>query len=224
MNYKIYSTLLLVFIFSQCTFTEESISSDRFSEYAIEEPDFNDGNCYAKCMMPDLYKTNYEAYPVYTGNINSEDVETKTIDLELQPASTKWVKKKADKNCVSPDPNDCLVWCLVQVPAVTESVTILADTTQSENYQMTSFPTKELSQEGGFTEWRQVVCVKDITPQLVNQIQSYLKEEEYYSGTSTSKLDRDTKTALSNFQKENNLPLGNLDFETLDFMGIDVEL
>jgi len=33
-----------------------------------------------------------------------------------QPASTKWEKKKANKDCVSADPNDCLVWCLVQVP------------------------------------------------------------------------------------------------------------
>jgi len=43
--------------------------------------------------------------------------ETETEQIEVSPASTKWVKKKADRNCLSADPNDCLVWCYVEVPA-----------------------------------------------------------------------------------------------------------
>lgn len=35
------------------------------------------------------------------------------------PKTTRWVKKKGDKNCLSLDPNDCLVWCLEEVPAIT---------------------------------------------------------------------------------------------------------
>ncbi len=34
----------------------------------------------------------------------------------MAPATTAWVKKKADRNCLSADPNDCLVWCLVDQP------------------------------------------------------------------------------------------------------------
>ncbi len=49
--------------------------------------------------------------------------ETETIIT--QPASTKWVKKKADRNCLSADPNDCLVWCLVEVPAQSRTVSRL---------------------------------------------------------------------------------------------------
>ena len=37
--------------------------------------------------------------------------------IEISSASTKWVKRKADRNCISTDPNDCLVWCLIEVPA-----------------------------------------------------------------------------------------------------------
>lgn len=37
--------------------------------------------------------------------------------IEISPPSTKWVKRKADRNCISEDPNDCLVWCLIEVPA-----------------------------------------------------------------------------------------------------------
>ncbi len=35
--------------------------------------------------------------------------------------TTKWVKKKAERNCLSSDPNDCLVWCLVEIPAQTKT-------------------------------------------------------------------------------------------------------
>ena len=43
--------------------------------------------------------------------------------ITLEPATTKWERRKADRNCLSQDPNDCLVWCLVQIPAVTETIT-----------------------------------------------------------------------------------------------------
>jgi len=44
--------------------------------------------------------------------------------VEVAPASTKWVKKRADRNCLSADPNDCLVWCLIEVPAKVDTVII----------------------------------------------------------------------------------------------------
>ena len=48
---------------------------------------------------------------------------TTTETIEISPATTKWTKSKADKNCLSADPNDCLVWCLVEVPAQYQTVT-----------------------------------------------------------------------------------------------------
>ena len=44
------------------------------------------------------------------------------LEFVKTPAATKWVKKKADRNCVSANPDDCLVWCLVQVPAQNKTV------------------------------------------------------------------------------------------------------
>ena len=39
------------------------------------------------------------------------------FDFIMIDRGTEWVKKKADRNCLSADPDDCLVWCLVEVPA-----------------------------------------------------------------------------------------------------------
>jgi outer membrane protein OmpA-like peptidoglycan-associated protein len=49
--------------------------------------------------------------------------ETANETIQTAAASTKWVKKKADSNCLSADFNDCLVWCLVEVPAQYRTVT-----------------------------------------------------------------------------------------------------
>ena len=54
--------------------------------------------------------------------------------IEIAPASTKWVKRKADKNCLSADPNDCMVWCLVEVPA--QYKTIKAQSYCPEDFQI----------------------------------------------------------------------------------------
>ena len=51
------------------------------------------------------------------------EYETTTERVEVSPASTKWVKRKADRNCLSANPDDCLVWCLVEVPAEYRTVT-----------------------------------------------------------------------------------------------------
>ncbi len=51
------------------------------------------------------------------------EYETVTETIEVRPAHTKWVKRKADRNCLSADPNDCQVWVLVEVPARYETIT-----------------------------------------------------------------------------------------------------
>lgn len=37
--------------------------------------------------------------------------------VEVRAASTRWVRKKADRDCLGADPDDCFVWCLVETPA-----------------------------------------------------------------------------------------------------------
>lgn len=37
--------------------------------------------------------------------------------VEVRAASTRWVRKKADRDCLGADPEDCFVWCLVETPA-----------------------------------------------------------------------------------------------------------
>jgi len=50
--------------------------------------------------------------------------ETITEQILVQPAATKWVKGKADKNCLNEnDPEACKVWCLEEIPAKYKTIT-----------------------------------------------------------------------------------------------------
>ena len=49
--------------------------------------------------------------------------ETVTETIQVSPATTRWEKREGDTACLSANPEDCRVWCLVNVPAVNRTVT-----------------------------------------------------------------------------------------------------
>jgi outer membrane protein OmpA-like peptidoglycan-associated protein/flagellar biosynthesis/type III secretory pathway protein FliH len=78
-----------------------------------------------------------------------------------------------------------------------------------------------LVKKGGFTEWRPVVCDTDVTADLVRRVQNALISRGYNPGVADNQFGSATKKALVKFQKDNNLPVGNLDFETLKALGVN---
>lgn len=80
---------------------------------------------------------------------------------------------------------------------------------------------RDLSKKGGFSEWREVLCAGKVTSSKIKQIQIALKDRGYNPGPIDNVLGVQTKAALTKFQKDNKLPVGNLDFETLKALGID---
>jgi hypothetical protein len=77
--------------------------------------------------VPAQYETTtetYEAEPASkTVTTMAPRFETVSETIVVQPASTKWVKKSASQNCLSANPDDCLVWCLVEVPEEKKTIT-----------------------------------------------------------------------------------------------------
>ena len=194
----------------------------------IKPYDSDPDKCYAKCLITSSEEIEEfeKAYPIYIGD-QSEMVELEIITIILNEgkARSKWVKKRADKNCLSADPNDCMVWCLVEEipePMVLE-IEILADTTQTDDFIYEYFLIENnvttLEQR---TEWREVVCKPDITSSFISELQEKLTEEGYYQGNPTTILTSELELALFQFQKDHNLPYGQMDIETLSELGIDL--
>jgi outer membrane protein OmpA-like peptidoglycan-associated protein len=81
---------------------------------------------------------------------------------------------------------------------------------------------RQLVKAGGFTEWKEVVCQADVTPDLYRRIQQALIDRGYDVGAAGAdgKIGTATKEALVKFQKDNGLPVGSLDVETLRALGV----
>ena len=128
--------LLLTVIFTVCHSMAglSQPNSSRKNSSGDMSPNSNLGDCYAKCLIPDHLEKYTQKYIIYTGDESKEDVDIEKVEIEIIPASTKWIKKKLNKNCLSKNPDDCYIRCLVEIPAVSKTLTILKDTTQSKNY------------------------------------------------------------------------------------------
>jgi len=98
----------------------------------------------------------------------------------------------------------------------------LCKTTENIPAKYTTVSKRVLKTAGGFSEWREVVCGADVTSDLVRRVQSALISRGFDVGTSgaDNQLGAGTKAALVKFQRENGLPVGQLDFETLKALGV----
>lgn len=78
-------------------------------------------------VAPAQFTTTTETITVKDAGARLEFVppvyETRSEQVMVQPASTKWVKGRADASCLSANPDDCKVWCLTEIPAQYRTVT-----------------------------------------------------------------------------------------------------
>lgn len=130
--------------------------------------------------------------------------ETEKVWVET-PAGTRWEKRKSDKNCLSSDPNDCLVWCLVDVPAVARF-----------EEKKTFIYNEKLNRR------IEVLCDDDLTEELVVSIYEHLYEYHYIEKLKKRKRKKfeNIKKAFEDYQKAHSLHVGHVSIETLQFMGL----
>lgn len=181
------------------------------------------GKCYAKCITPEIEEEKDVTYASYTGDdefiIQNYVENLKTVS---EPGSTKWVKKKADRNCLSADPNDCLVWCLVEIPTKYRIVDmILTDTTVSREYVIETRSIKNIPIPGGKQVWMYVVC--NPSYELLNDVQNklILNGHDLTIEILHGEFGAESKKALNDYQKDNQLHIGGITEESMKSLGVD---
>lgn len=240
-------------------------------------PNAEAGKCYARCYIQDLYefreeqvidrpasmrvqsipatyKTVFDTVITRPASVRYNQVpavyETITEDIMVSPATQKWEKRTADPNCLSANPEDCQVMCLVEVPAVYKKVSrkviktpayrqeipVSAEykivsrqviETPARQEQVTIDATyknvvkKVLSKKGGYSDWREILCASKLTTERITQIQRALKAAGYDPGPIDNVFGAQTKAALVKYQQDKNLPVGNLNMETLKSLGVE---
>jgi len=183
-------------------------------------PNAQPGKCYAKALIPSQVATQEIKVPIYIGN-DSTITSEYTVDttIIIKKGKTNWEKRKAKRNYFSSKPNDSVVWCLVTTEE--ESVYIeryLLDTMETKEFTIEEYGSTQITIPGEYEEWREIVCDIDITKSLMNEIHIALgiKNSSFNLNPGST-----TQNALEKYQRNNNLPIGYLDSETLKHMGID---
>lgn len=245
---------------------------------ALEDvpPNAEPGKCYARCLiadkygfvtetvidqpksvkkikLPALYTTVYDTVVIRpkSSRIIRVPAEYETVreQVMVSPSTTKWVKGKADAGCLSANPADCQVMCLVEVPATYKTVTrqilkneayertvsvpmdfkIVAKQVKVKNESYADIPIEAtyktvqkrvLTEKGGYQVWREILCANQLTTSKISQIQMALKAKGYNPGPIDNVFGAQTKEALVKYQRDKGLPIGNLNLETLTSLGL----
>jgi hypothetical protein len=72
----------------------------------------------------------------------------------------------------------------------------------------------------GHLEWRSILCETNTTPDVIRRLQTALGEAGYDAGPVDGSLGYMTRRAVEAFQRDHDLPTGELTMETLDALGV----
>lgn len=172
----------------------------------------NPDDCFVACFeeIPEQYTT-------YTSNVLVTPGTTETVEVPAKfktitkrvlktPATTKTVEVPAEYKTITKK--------VLKTPSTTTTVEVPAEYKTIEK--------RTLVKAGEYSDWREVLCSGDVTNDVNKQIQQSLMNAGYDIGPAGADniLGAQTRAALMQYQRDNNLPVGNLNKETLDHLGV----
>ena len=149
--------------------------------------------CTEECEFDAFYKVKEIEVPIYIGDENDMTVKRDIYYINLENG-------------------------------VQKRIAVVLDLYQTESYEMKTFRKREMIRASGENEEREVLCPEKVTPAILNQIQNKLLEEDFlpqgYEPMDELKLE--LKNALIQYQRTKGLPIGHLDFETLEHLNVEM--
>jgi len=195
---KYIGTFLLIFMITQLIAQPGDFPTNR-------EP----GKCYAKCQILDVYEEQEETFRIYT----------KTRDKKIELDSVYFTINE-DGDWIYVGFENELTTDQIENEDELERIVFLTDRTETNDYVEETISYKRLIKKGGI-EWREVLCAEKINSRIFMDVQKALVDKGYLK---TAKpivvFTHDVKIAVRAYQRDHNLPLGQLDIETLNSLGI----
>jgi len=205
-----YLSLIVFFGFIGCfsKILEPSVQSERKRPLNAEP-----GKCYAQHFEKQF---SIDTLLEYTGeNFDQTGIEKR--EIKVSPGSTKW-ETKVDPNCKSPNPNDCKIRCLVEVPPKYEEFYVVTDTSFVKNYRSKVIEIEQFGKTD--SKWFEVICESQLTNNFFKKLQDKLLEINYLNTNKSSFSRTELNDALDRYQIDNNLPNGKFFVETLKHIGL----
>ncbi len=174
----------------------------------IQRIDYGTGEIMCLVEVPATYKT-------ITRKILTQPATTRE---KINPAKYKTVRKRIMKSPPMAKKIDIPAeYEMVKVRRMLSSASF-AETANPEEFQTVS--RRELLTEGKM-EWQPVLCETNVKPGIVTDLQRALKEAGYKPGPVDGSLGRQTMAAVQSYQRDNQLPVGELTLDTLKSLKVD---
>jgi len=170
----------------------------------------NPEDCYILCWeeKPAVYRTVQKQVLVKAAETQTVDIpaEYKTITKRVlkTPATVRTEEIPAEYNTVTKR--------VLVTPAQKREVVIPAVYKTSKE--------KRLVSKGGYTEWTEILCAAKTTTAIVRDVQRALQGKGYNPGPVDGVMGVQTQAALRQYQKDKELPQGNLNLQTLQSLGV----
>lgn len=171
----------------------------------------NPEDCYIACYeeIPAKYRT--ETYQIL-------DTPAQTIE-DIIPAKYQTVTKRVidqpartEERVIDPVYKTITSKVLVSPESTTEEVipAVYKDVTE-----------RKLVSKGAYTGWTEILCAAKTSDSTVKAVQRALRDKGYDVGPVDGVMGVRTQTMLKKYQQEFNLPIGNLNIETLKSLGVN---
>ena len=129
----------------------------------------------------------------------------------MTKAKNLFVRQKFAVDCVSADPDDCLVWCQRAFPS--RAIRVVPTTFEAVTASLRALNESCLDplMEGGYLGWYRGICQEEIDEKLVYDILSKLADRGYKNPSLEDRLDPEKfYELLYRFQFDRALPIGGL--------------
>lgn len=173
----------------------------------------NPEDCFIMC---------WEVTPAeYTYDTEKTLIESEREEVVEVPAVYKTIKVQVIKEPARTEQ--------VTIPAVTKTITkqvrvnsdCVGEVITSTPDQYDFVEEKRLVSSGGYTEWVEILCAAKTSDKVVSDVQRALNAKGYNVGKVDGIMGIQTRSMLVKYQKDNSLPQGNLNIETLNALGVD---
>jgi len=170
------------------------------------------GKCYAKCLVPHVFETEQIEYFEFLGSYEGQSF-VEAVEHVIVPSTERWEKRKK---------NGFDVWCLVASDPEVQNLYNVIDTSQTDLFRIITLEQKSIVEQGGFTDWTEVLCEGDQNSKLFEQLHASLLLNGFESEFPVAgKWTESLKQALVDYQNKHSLRVGGLSIETLDHLGVN---
>ena len=215
-----------MFIF--CLFVIQFVPIETFCQFEISNGKHeNSKSCYANCQAPNSddpeeFVAEIREYPVYIGN-SQETVKTKRIQIQVRPEYKYW-ELKLKPNCIPSVNDNCKLACVagyeaeyIELDIIRNTKKLNSDEWEYKHVEIYEFEPSSI--EDTLIE-KEVLCDNLITEEFILLLKEKLTEAGFEPNTESTSFDTDVVNVLIRFQKANDLPIGQLDIDTLTELGL----